>query len=125
MAGLFDDLIPGAKPTKQDFGLFADLVPPPPKPRSLAAVANDTVIETGNAIAGAVGSIGNFIAYIQNTDPGSNAGIPGLQIPVALGAASKLPVGLELDGPAGSDRRLIAIGMALEELFGRLPAPKR
>lgn len=70
-------------------------------------------------------SIGNFIAYIQNTDPGSNAGIPGLQIPVALGAASKLPVGLELDGPAGSDRRLIAIGMALEELFGRLPAPKR
>lgn len=62
MAGLFDDLIPGAKPAKQDFGLFADLVPPPPMPRSLAAVANDTVIETGNAIAGAVGSIGNIIA---------------------------------------------------------------
>ncbi|MCZ2173970.1 MAG: indoleacetamide hydrolase [Burkholderiales bacterium] len=70
-------------------------------------------------------SVPNFIAYIQNTDPGSNAGIPGLQIPVALGAASRLPVGLELDGPAGSDRRLIAIGLALEEVFGRLPAPKR
>lgn len=70
-------------------------------------------------------SVPNFIAYIQNTDPGSNAGIPGLQIPLALGAASKLPVGLELDGPAGSDRRLIAIGLALEEVFGRLPAPKR
>ncbi len=70
-------------------------------------------------------SVANFMTYIQNTDPGSNAGIPGLQIPVALGATSKLPVGLELDGPAGSDRRLIAIGLALEEVFGRLPAPKR
>lgn len=70
-------------------------------------------------------SIANFMAYIQNTDPGSNAGIPGLQIPVGLGASSKLPVGLELDGPAGSDRTLIGIGMALEEVFGRLPAPKR
>ncbi len=70
-------------------------------------------------------SIANFVTYIQNTDPGSNAGIPGLQIPLGLGAASKLPVGLELDGPAGSDRRLIAIGLALEEVFGQLPAPKR
>ena len=62
--------------------------------------------------------------FIQNTDPGSNAGIPGIQIPVALGASSKLPVGLELDGPAGSDRRLLAIGMAMDKLFGRPPAPQ-
>jgi Asp-tRNA(Asn)/Glu-tRNA(Gln) amidotransferase A subunit family amidase len=34
-----------------------------------------------------------------------------------------LPVGLELDGPAGSDRRLLGIGLALETLVGRLPAP--
>jgi mandelamide amidase len=34
-----------------------------------------------------------------------------------------LPVGLALDGPAGSDRRLLGIGLALEALFGRLPAP--
>jgi Asp-tRNA(Asn)/Glu-tRNA(Gln) amidotransferase A subunit family amidase len=64
-----------------------------------------------------------FLATIQNTDPGSNAGIPGLQVPIALGATSKLPVGLELDGPAGSDRRLIAIGLAIEAALGRLPAP--
>ena len=67
----------------------------------------------------------NFAMYIQNTDPGSNAGIPGLQIPIALGATSALPVGMELDGPAGSDRRLLSIGLALEELFGRLPPPAR
>jgi indoleacetamide hydrolase len=67
----------------------------------------------------------NFGLFIQNTDPGSNAGIPGIQIPIALGAVSKLPIGLELDGPAGSDRRLLAVGMALEKEFGRLPAPPR
>lgn len=68
-------------------------------------------------------SLENFGLFIQNTDPGSNAGIPGIQIPIALGGTSRLPVGLELDGPAGSDRRLLAIGMALEEAFGRLPPP--
>jgi len=68
-------------------------------------------------------SLANFLLFIQNTDPGSNAGVPGIQLPVALGATSKLPVGLELDSPAGSDRKLLAIGMAFEKVFGRLPAP--
>ncbi|MEZ5657821.1 MAG: indoleacetamide hydrolase [Burkholderiaceae bacterium] len=69
-------------------------------------------------------SIQNFGLVIQNTDPGSNAGLPGLQIPAGLGPASGLPVGLELDGPAGSDRELIAIGMAIEALLGEL-LPRR
>ena len=68
-------------------------------------------------------SLANFTLFIQNTDPGSIAGIPGIQVPVALGASTKLPVGLELDGPSGSDRKLLAIGMALDGVFGRLPAP--
>jgi mandelamide amidase len=68
-------------------------------------------------------SLANFMLFIQNTDPGSNAGVPGIQLPISLGASTKLPVGLELDGPAGSDRRLLAIGMAFEKVFGRLPAP--
>jgi Asp-tRNA(Asn)/Glu-tRNA(Gln) amidotransferase A subunit family amidase len=68
-------------------------------------------------------SLANFTLFIQNTDPGSNAGVPGIQLPVALGASTKLPVGLELDGPAGSDRRLLSIGMAFEKVFGRLPTP--
>jgi mandelamide amidase len=28
---------------------------------------------------------------------------------------------MELDGPANSDRRLIAIGMAIENVVGRVP----
>ena len=63
-----------------------------------------------------------FPTFIQNTDPGSNAGVPGLTVPVGRTAAG-LPVGLALDGPASSDRRLLGIGLALEQLFGRLPAP--
>ncbi|WP_298887606.1 indoleacetamide hydrolase [uncultured Bradyrhizobium sp.] len=69
-------------------------------------------------------SLENFGLFIQNTDPGSNAGIPGIQIPVALGATSRLPIGLELDGPSGSDERLLAIGVALDSVFGRLPPPR-
>ena len=64
-----------------------------------------------------------FPTFIRNTDPGSNAGIPGLSVPIGATQAG-LPVGLEIDGPGGSDRKLLAIGLALELLFGPLPAPK-
>lgn len=43
----------------------------------------------------------------------------GATLPVLAG----LPIGLELDGPLGSDRRLIAIGLAFESVLGTLPAP--
>jgi len=61
-------------------------------------------------------SVPNFVMYIQNTDPGSNAGVPGIQIPIALGATSKLPVGMELDGPAGSDHRHADISDVFQDL---------
>ena len=68
-------------------------------------------------------SLPNFLLCIQNTDPGSNAGIPGLQVPMGMGRAVRVPLGLGLDGPARSDRRLIAVGMAVESVLGRVPAP--
>ena len=89
----------------------------------LDAIAFPTTPKVAIAANPDSSSLANFVLYIQNTDPGSNAGIPGVQLPVALGGESKLPVGLELDGPAGSDRHLVAIGMAAEKLFGRLPPP--
>ncbi|MDT0682192.1 indoleacetamide hydrolase [Roseicyclus sp. F158] len=64
-----------------------------------------------------------FNRIIRNTDPGSNAGLPGLSVPAALGTETGLPVGIELDGPAGSDRRLIEIGLAIEDVLGPLPRP--
>jgi indoleacetamide hydrolase len=68
-------------------------------------------------------SFDHFMTFIRNTDPATNAGIPGLSLAAGLGA-SGLPVGVELDGPAGSDERLLALGMAIEALLGPLPAPK-
>jgi mandelamide amidase len=91
----------------------------------LDALVFPTVPRTALLADADASSLENFILFIQNTDPGSNAGVPGIQLPIGFGAASRLPVGLELDGPAGSDRRLLAIGMALEALLGRLPAPRR
>lgn len=66
--------------------------------------------------------VDTFATFIRNTDPGSNAGIPGLALPAGL-TSSGLPVGLELDGPVGSDVRLLGIGMAIEAVLGTLPAP--
>jgi mandelamide amidase len=65
-----------------------------------------------------------FLLFIQNTDPGSNAGVPGLSIPGGLGPTTGLPVGIAIDGPRGSDTRLLAIGMAIETALGPTPAPK-
>jgi len=66
-----------------------------------------------------------FLKFIRNTDPGSNAGIPGLTIPAGLGPTTGLPVGLSLDGPRGSDVRLLSLGMAIEGVLGRTPVPRR
>ena len=87
----------------------------------LDALVFPTVPHVAPAAAPEASSLETFLLFIQNTDPGSNAGIPGVQLPMGLGTSSRLPVGLELDGPAGSDRRLVAIGMALERVLGRVP----
>jgi len=92
--------------------------------RSLDALVFPTVPHVAPPATPESSSLENFLLFIQNTDPGSNAGIPGIQLPIGFGASSRMPVGMELDGPAGSDRRLIAIGMSIERLLGRL-APAR
>jgi mandelamide amidase len=60
--------------------------------------------------------------FLRNTDPASVAGISGLSLPAGM-TQEGLPVGIELDGPIGSDRRLLAIGVAFEQVLGSLPAP--
>ena len=54
----------------------------------------------------------------RNIAPGSTAGLPGLVLPAGLAAG--LPVAVELDGPAGTDRKLLGIGLAIEALLGTL-----
>jgi mandelamide amidase len=57
-----------------------------------------------------------FPTYIHNTDPASNAGIPGLSIPLSV-TDDGLPFGIEIDGPIGSDQRILAIGLQIEKLI--------
>lgn len=64
-----------------------------------------------------------FGTIIRNTDPSSNAGIPGLSIPAGLSNIG-LPIGVEIDGPIGSDTQIISIGMAIEKVLGSTTAPK-
>jgi mandelamide amidase len=59
----------------------------------------------------------------RNISPGSTSGLAGLVIPAALTNAG-LPVSLELDGPAGSDRKILGIGLAIERVLGHLPPPR-
>jgi len=61
-------------------------------------------------------------AVARNISAGSTAGLPGLVLPIGL-AASGLPVALEFDGPAGGDRTLLALGLALEKALGKIPGP--
>jgi mandelamide amidase len=66
----------------------------------------------------------SLAAYVMNTRPVNNAGIAGLSVPMGL-TAEGLPLGVEIDGPAGSDRHLLAIGLELEKILGPVPPPKR
>ena len=88
----------------------------PTTPLPARPIGQDATVELNGE------QVPTLFAYIRHTDPGSNAGIPGLALPAGL-TRSGLPVGLELDGPAGSDRALLAVGLAVEQALGRLPAP--
>ncbi len=62
-------------------------------------------------------------AVARNIAPGSTAGLPGLILPAGM-ASGGLPVALEFDGPAGSDRSLLALGLRAERALGAIPAPR-
>jgi Asp-tRNA(Asn)/Glu-tRNA(Gln) amidotransferase A subunit family amidase len=61
-------------------------------------------------------------AMSRNIAPGSCAGLPGLVL-CAGRTRDGLPVGIELDGPVGSDRELLALGLALEPVILRTATP--
>ena len=58
----------------------------------------------------------------RNISPGSTGGTPGIIVPADLNSEG-LPVSLELDGPAASDRALLGIGLAIESVLGHIRPP--
>lgn len=67
--------------------------------------------------------VSTFAAFLRNTEPATLAGLPGIVLPAGRSPAEGLPVGVELDGPPGSDRRLLAIAAAIEPFLAPLPPP--
>jgi mandelamide amidase len=63
------------------------------------------------------------LIFIRNTRVTCALGVPGLSIPAGL-TSQGLPVGLELDGLAGRDGALLALGMAVEQVWPRVPGPR-
>lgn len=94
----------------RDKGLAALIFPtvPVPAPRIDTDSAFGTLMIDGT-------ERGVFETLIRNTDPGANAGLPGLSLPAGT-TRDGLPVGIELDGPVGSDRDLLQIGLAIEQV---------
>ncbi|MDB5999034.1 MAG: putative indoleacetamide hydrolase [Rhizobacter sp.] len=88
----------------------------PTTPRTAAPIGEDTTVDLCGE------QVPTFPTFIRNTGPGALAGLPGISLPVGL-TPQGLPVGMELDGPAGSDTRLLAIALALEAVLPRTPAP--
>ncbi len=98
----------------RDYGIAAAIHPTTPAPAAL--IGDDETFPLNGKPAP------TFMTFVRNSGPGSVAGIPGLSLPAGMTAAG-LPVGIELSGPAGGDRRLLAIGAAVEALLPRLPPP--
>ena len=89
-------------------GIDALIFPTAPLPASRIG-EDDTVLLCGEPVS-------TFSTYIRNSGPAGMAGLPGLSLPAGM-SADALPVGLELDGPAGTDQRLLAIGRAVEAVL--------
>jgi mandelamide amidase len=88
----------------------ATMAPPPP-------IGEDVTVDIGQR------KVPFFTVVGRNIAPGSTAGLPGLVLPAGL-TTTGLPVGIEFDGPAGSDRALLGIGLSLERALGAIPGPR-
>ncbi len=122
MASVYTDAIENRRPKLQ--GIFAscfsetriDALIFPTTPLPACKIGDDETTELNGK------QVPTFPAFIHNTDPNSTAGIPGISIPGGL-TTGGLPVGVEIDGPSGSDRRLLAIARMVEDVFPPTPHP--
>tara|TARA_B100000809_G_C15121000_1_gene524292 strand:+ start:1246 stop:2775 length:1530 start_codon:yes stop_codon:yes gene_type:complete len=132
-------VLPGSEfsPTKEDFTAARDQHLPALQ-KTLADYYHDnnlaaTIFPVAQITAPLIGqnpemilngqtvSFGDVIS--RNISPGSTGSLPSIVVPAGLNRDG-LPVCLELDGPAGSDRSLLGIGVAIESVLGQLPPPR-
>jgi indoleacetamide hydrolase len=68
-------------------------------------------------------TVPTFPTFTRNVGPGSIVGLPGISMPMGVNAAG-LPLAIALDGPRGSDRRLLSIAAAVQAVLPTMPRPK-
>jgi len=90
----------------------------PTTPLPAALIGEDETVDMNGV------RVPTFPTFIRNTSPGSVAGIPGISLPAAMTRAG-LPLGLEIDGPEGSDAELLALARAVEAVLPKMPAPPK
>lgn len=111
------------------FRVYEDLF----KRQGLAAIAFPTVpfraplINLNGDVPGQTIRVGDkrvdeIQGLITNVFPGPRFGAPGLSLPG--GMVDGLPVGLSLEGMPGDDVKLLALGIAVENLLGPIAAPQ-
>jgi indoleacetamide hydrolase len=88
----------------------------PTTPRAAALIGEDDTVELNGR------QVPTFPTFARNVGPGSTTGLPGISLPMGL-TTQGLPLGIALDGPAGSDRKLLAIAQAIESLLPSIPKP--
>ena len=90
--------------------LRLDAIVFPTTPLPAARIGEDDLVELNGR------KVSTFKTYTRNVIPASILGVPGISLPMGVSQLG-LPLGIELDGPAGADRRLFSIAMALEGLL--------
>ncbi len=88
----------------------------PTTPRAASLIGEDETVELNGV------QVPTFPTFARNVGPGSTTGLPGISLPMGCTSAG-LPMGIALDGPAGSDRKLLAIAAAIEAVLPAIPAP--
>jgi Asp-tRNA(Asn)/Glu-tRNA(Gln) amidotransferase A subunit family amidase len=94
--------------------LDAMIIPPTPLPAR--PIGQDDTVELNGR------QVSTFGTYVRNCAIGSAAALPGVVIPAGM-TNDGLPLGIELDGPMGSDRRLLAIAGLVEATLPAIPPP--
>jgi len=107
-------LVEAYRSTFARHGLDAIVYPTTPLPAGPVPVP-DTVVLNGHRR-------NTLLTYLRSIDPSSNAGLPGVTVPSGR-TGDGVPLGLAFDGPAGSDRQLLAIGLAYQAIVPALPSP--
>lgn len=64
----------------------------------------------------------SYLILSKNTYPTNCAGLPGISIPMGM-TPDQLPLGIEIDAPAGHDRALLVLARRVESAIGEFAPP--